>query len=86
MGVYRKFDQKTLDREYRSRDSVPIELFEALSARCDEASARMRKTVPGQRDLPFGPSQDEVLELFPGGEDAPVFVCFHGGYWRRLAL
>ncbi len=85
MTVYRDFDQETLDREYRIRDSVPLAEFEAAIARYREVSVRMRE-IPGARlDQPFGPSPDEILDFFPAGDGAPVFVFIHGGYWRMLS-
>ena len=85
MSVYREFDQETLDREYRIRDSVPLEEFEAIIARYGDVSAKMRE-IPGARlDQSFGPSREEILDIFPTGDGAPVFVFIHGGYWRMLS-
>ncbi len=85
MSVYCEFDQETLDREYRIRDSIPFDAFEAAMARYAEISARMRE-LPGARlDQPFGPSPDEIMDIFPAGDGAPVFVFIHGGYWRMLS-
>jgi arylformamidase len=36
------------------------------------------------RDLQYGPSADEKLDLFVPHTGAPLIVFFHGGYWRRL--
>jgi arylformamidase len=36
------------------------------------------------RDLPYGPSADETLDLIVPHTGAPLIVFFHGGYWRRL--
>jgi arylformamidase len=36
------------------------------------------------RDLQYGPSDDEKLDLFVPHTGAPLIVFFHGGYWRRL--
>jgi arylformamidase len=36
------------------------------------------------RDLAYGPSADETLDLFVPHTGAPLIVFFHGGYWRRL--
>ena len=85
MSVYRDFDQETLDREYRIRDSIPLPEFEAAIARYGEVSARMRE-LPGARlDQPFGPAPEEVMDIFPAGDGAPLFVFIHGGYWRMLS-
>jgi arylformamidase len=36
------------------------------------------------RDLRYGPSPDETLDLMVPHTGAPLIVFFHGGYWRRL--
>ncbi len=36
------------------------------------------------RDLRYGPTDDERLDLFVPHAGAPLVVFFHGGYWRRL--
>ena len=85
MSVYRNFDQETLDHEYRIRDSIPLPEFEITIARYGEISTRMR-VMPGTRlDQPFGPSSEEVLDIFPAGDKTPLFVFIHGGYWRMLS-
>jgi len=42
------------------------------------------RAQPHQRDLRYGPSADETLDLFVPHQGAPLVVFFHGGYWRRL--
>ena len=55
MRVYRDFDQETLDREYRIRDSIPLAEFQDVIARYASESERMRNALdvrlltPGQR-------------------------------------
>jgi arylformamidase len=36
------------------------------------------------RDIAYGPSADETLDLVVPHTGAPLVVWFHGGYWRRL--
>jgi arylformamidase len=36
------------------------------------------------RDLRYGKSADETLDLIVPHTGAPLIVFFHGGYWRRL--
>ena len=36
------------------------------------------------RDVRYGPSADETLDLIVPHTGAPLVVWFHGGYWRRL--
>lgn len=37
-----------------------------------------------RRDLQYGPSEAERLDLLVPASGAPLVVFFHGGYWRRL--
>lgn len=85
MAVYRGFDQETLDREYRARGTVPVEVFEACIARYAADSARARATLECREDVRYGESADEVIDIFPAGSGAPVLVFIHGGYWRMLS-
>ncbi len=85
MSVYRDFDQETLDREYRIRDSVPLDEFEDAIERYGTVSAEMRDSQEVLIDQPYGPSPDEIMDIFPAGDAAPVFVFIHGGYWRMLS-
>jgi acetyl esterase/lipase len=36
--------------------------------------------------VPFGPTVEETLDIFPAQDpDAPILVFIHGGYWRSLS-
>jgi arylformamidase len=48
-------------------------------------SALVREQLVGHIDLRYGPGPRQVLDAFPSAAPgAPVFVWFHGGYWRAL--
>ena len=47
-------------------------------------SDEVRGTTLHARDLRYGPSADETLDLVVPHTGAPLIVFFHGGYWRRL--
>ena len=47
-------------------------------------SDEVRATTLHARDLRYGPSADETLDLLVPHTGAPLLVFFHGGYWRRL--
>ena len=44
----------------------------------------MRAQTLHARDLRYGPSADETLDLVVPHTGAPLLVWFHGGYWRRF--
>jgi arylformamidase len=82
-AVYRDFDQGTLDREYNARATVEdAEIFiRDYGGRSKDA----RDTLPCLLDVPYGAHPDAVVDLFPAGKAAPVFIFIHGGYWRALS-
>ena len=70
--VYRSFDQESLDREYNARATVDdAEVF--ISA-YGQRSAAARNSTPCLPDVPYGDHADEILDLFPAGPGAPVFI------------
>ena len=81
--VYGNFDQETLDNEYLISKTVPsIDPFLADYAKLSEVA----RDMPGCReDVSYGDRPDEVIDIFPAGDNAPVFVFIHGGYWRMLS-
>ena len=85
MAVYRGFDQETLDREYRARGTVPVDVFEEAIARYASDSARAREVLECRADIRYGDTADEVVDIFPAGAGAPVLFYIHGGYWRMLS-
>jgi arylformamidase len=76
-------DQETLDREYNARATVPS--IDPFLERYAALSAEMRATLPCHRDVAYGPSEAEAMDIFPAGPNAPVFIFIHGGYWRLLS-
>lgn len=85
MTVYRGFDQEALDREYRARATVSEAEFDRAVARYAADSARARARLNCRLDAAYGAHPDEVVDVFPAGEGAPVFFYIHGGYWRMLS-
>jgi len=83
--TYKDMDQATLDREYSARGTVSDSIFEAALADYVELSEHSRQSLACKLDVPYGPSADEVLDIFPAGEHAPMFIFIHGGYWRALS-
>jgi arylformamidase len=46
-------------------------------------SQRARSSLHHHVDVPYGPTLQETLDIFPAEQPgAPVFVFLHGGYWR----
>ena len=86
MTEFSELERKTLDSQYFIRGIVP-----EWDSKIDEFSyeSQMRREKGNcHLDIPYGGHSRQVLDVFkpqnqkPGA--LPVFVFFHGGYWRML--
>jgi len=76
-------DRETLDREYDAAKSVPN--VANYIARYQAESKIARNKMSPIRDIQYGPTEDERLDLFRTEDcTGPLALFFHGGYWRRL--
>ena len=82
-AVFLDYDQEELDRQYDQGTLVPDR--EAYSKRNRAESDRIKKTMACEQNIAYGPSDDEVLDVFSvvGGGGAPVQILIHGGAWTR---
>ncbi len=85
MQLYRHLStQEEIDAEYDPERAVPdmqpvVEFFVG-------ESERARRDLACVLDVPFGPTRDEYVDVFPAADSgSPVLVFVHGGYWRRLS-
>ena len=73
-----------LEREYSPSSCIDdIQVYiDGYIHLSKEAEARGRVI----KDIAFGESTDERVDLFPAErKDAPLFVFIHGGYWQELS-
>ncbi|HYC99010.1 alpha/beta hydrolase [Brevundimonas sp.] len=70
-----------LEAEYNNRARVPD--HQAVMLRWRDASGAARAAWP-PLEIAYGPGEREVMDLFSAGDDAPVAVFLHGGYWQAL--
>lgn len=62
--------------------------LEAARVRARELSAQARESLEHSPAVRYGPSAGEYLDIFyvpSTAAPAPVFVFFHGGFWRALS-
>jgi arylformamidase len=84
-ALYRDFtSQAQIDAQYDVERSVPD--FMVYARHYTDQSRLARHRLRCTLDVPFGPTLDETLDIFPAAAPgAPVFVFIHGGYWRMLS-
>ncbi len=83
--LYRTFfAQAEFDAQYNPSLALPDP---AAPGRHFVATAeRARAELPATLNVPYGPTLEETLDIFPADQpNAPVFVFIHGGYWRALS-
>ena len=85
MRLYREFTtQDEIDDQYQIERSVgdPKPYFDFFVGE----SASTREALDCMLDVPFGPTVEETLDIFPAADPkAPIVVFVHGGYWRRMS-
>lgn len=82
--IYRDYDHDELNRQYEHRSYIPN--AEDYIARMPVESARVRAAFKHLAGIGYGPTKDEMLDIFPVDRaHAPVLVFIHGGQWRRLS-
>ena len=84
-ALYRGFtSQAQIDAQYDVERSVPD--FTVYARHYVDESRLARHRLRGVLDVPYGPTREETLDIFPASSPgAPVFVFIHGGYWRLLS-
>jgi arylformamidase len=70
-----------LEAEYNNRARVPDHQTVMLRWR---AAAEAARAAHPPLEVAYGPGEREVMDLFSAGDDAPVAVFLHGGYWQAL--
>lgn len=75
-------DRETLDREYDASKTVDMQSY---INRYQAESKLARNKLSPVRDVQYGPTEDERLDLFRTEDcSGPLALFFHGGFWRRL--
>lgn len=81
--LYRNFaTQEELDEQYNLYNTVPdVQLYADFY---QNESDRVRAEIRHETNVPYGPTLDEYIDIYPADTDepSPVLMYIHGGYWR----
>ena len=85
MNLFRGFKtSKDINKEYNavlSVDNLGMYIEQDL-----ERSKETRDELKCFEDIPYGSSEDEILDVYPSSHmNSPVVVFIHGGYWKSLS-
>ncbi len=83
--LYRHFESaEELERQFMFVDTVPDML--RYVADYTAHSEKARSVLGGRLDIPYGPTLDEYVDIFPASRaGAPIMIFLHGGAWRMLS-
>jgi arylformamidase len=83
MIIYKQYNQQELDLQYNNRFHVPD--FEKYLNRGESLSRQAEKKYKPVKDLAYGDSPRECLDIFPSpNPGSKTLIFIHGGYWQRL--
>ena len=84
-ALYRDFmSQAAIDAMYDTSRDVPD--VAALLQGYAQSGEHARRTLPYMAKVPYGPTLDEYVDIFPASKPgAPVLLFIHGGYWRAFS-
>jgi arylformamidase len=78
----------TIDYEAEYDNRARVKEHSDILARMAKAAARFRAqaTAEGRAELgvSYGASPRQFIDIFRAGNDAPLAMFIHGGYWRSL--
>jgi arylformamidase len=71
------------DHEWQYNPRVTTTGVEAYHHRAEAMSEDARRDHAGFiADVPYGPGNDEKVDIFSAGRGSPAHMFLHGGYWR----
>lgn len=74
-----------IDADYTARNCTSPQDFTRIIGDYEALSAPAR-ALPGTRlNIAYDHASDAMLDLFNTGDNRPVFLFIHGGYWRALS-
>lgn len=81
--VFLHYTQAELDRNYDQRGWVSNAL--EVLGRYPAKAAVTRQRLKHEANVPYGPTPDETLDIFPAGAPGgPTQIFIHGGAWRNF--
>lgn len=78
--TYQGYDLAELDVQYNARASVAS--FDEEFGKGVAISTAVRRDTSHQPGIVYDRQSGETLDFYPAGENAPLFIWIHGGYWR----
>jgi arylformamidase len=78
--MWKNFSKEDLDKAYNN--SLAVKNSTEIVQSWVQSSILAKKKLHGDRDISYGDTAFQRFDFFPAGNDAPVIVFLHGGFWQ----
>jgi len=78
--MWKNFSKEDLDKAYNN--SLAVANSAELVQSWVQFSISAKKKLLGDRDISYGDTPFQSFDFFSAGENAPVIVFLHGGFWQ----
>ena len=79
--MWKNFSKEELDKAYNNSLAVPNSV--ALTQCWTEASSKLRQHLTGELNIAYGDIPRQHYDYFSAGNNSPIVVFIHGGFWQR---
>jgi arylformamidase len=78
--MWKNLSKEDLDKAYNN--SLAVANSSEIVRSWVESSISAKKRLSGDRDISYGDSKSQSFDFFSAGNNAPVIVFLHGGFWQ----
>lgn len=78
--MWKNFSKEELDKAYNN--SLAVANSSEIVQSWVQSSISAKARLHGDRDISYGDTKFQSFDFFPAGENAPVIVFLHGGFWQ----
>ena len=78
--MWKNFSKEDLDKAYNN--SLAVTNSTEIVQSWIQSSILAKRKLHGDQDISYGDTAFQRFDFFPAGNDAPVIVFLHGGFWQ----
>lgn len=78
--MWKNLSKEDLDKAYNN--SLAVANSSEIVQSWLQSSISAKKRLSGDRDISYGDSKSQSFDFFSAGNNAPVIVFLHGGFWQ----
>jgi len=79
--MWKHFNKEQLDQAYNN--SLAVANSAALTQCWADNSLAVRMDIQGELNIAYGDMPRQCYDYFSAGNDSPIIIFIHGGFWQR---